>query len=207
MNDKYWQEARLLILGCCSLGIFLTLGIKLLAKPSVYKFPENLTLDKWESISTDKIKYYGENLQGKRYQPESSANRITVEVYYIPNNSQGNKSLIQQYRELESYPENIAIIKDNNLGYYGLFTEDNHTSLTSCIHPQGKTAFTSQQFANLANQNLKSNLLPWILGVSDLRDWSCFWVNMSVSLENITEEKAYTILQKQLLTLVSDITQ
>jgi cyanosortase A-associated protein len=206
MNHKTWQKARLLVLSCCSLSIFLTLGIKLLANPTVdnYQFPENLALNEWESIDTSNIKYYDENLQGKRYQSEAS-NNFTVEVYYIPNNRRGNEGLISQYRKLESVPENITIIENKQLGHYGLFTKNNQVNLNTCIHSQGKTAFTAQQFDNLVNQNLKSRLLPWILGVSDLRTWDCFWVNMSVPLTHITEEEAYIILQIELATLVAKI--
>lgn len=209
MNPKYWQTTRLLILGCCSLGILLTLGIKLLAKPNIYKFPEHLAFNQWESISTDKINSNGQNLnfQGKRYQLEESGNNLTVEVYYLPNHFQGNEKLIQKYRELESEPENITVIENSSIGHFGLFTEEGKTHLNTCIHPQGKTAFSQQQVAHLANQNLNSRLLPWFLGLSDLRDWRCFWVNMSISLENITEEEAASILQKRLIVLVSKITR
>ncbi|AFZ35233.1 hypothetical protein Sta7437_1671 [Stanieria cyanosphaera PCC 7437] len=207
MNHKHWHKARLLILGCCSLSIFITLGIKLLAQSSTYTFPNKFTSDQWESITTDKIKSYGKNLQGKRYIPETSVNNLLVEVFYISNNNTSNQELIQKYLELQTVPKNLTVIENKNLGNYALFTKDKKTILTTCIHPQGKTAFTSQQFAQLANQNLKQNLLPWFLGLSDLRDWRCFWVNMSVSLENLTEEEAANILQTHLQTLVVQVIQ
>lgn len=207
MNYKHWHKARLLILSCCSLGILLTLGIKLLAQSSLYTFPDKFTSEQWESITTKKLKYAHENIQGKRYIQKKSTNNLVVEVFYFPNNNQDNQELIKQYLELKSPPKNLTIIENKNFGNFGLFTQEQKTILTTCIHPQGKTAFTSQQLTNLANQNLKQRLLPWFLGLSDLRDWRCFWVNMSVSLEHLTEEEAASILQTQLETLVAQISQ
>ena len=207
MNPKYWQQARLIILGCCSLGIFLTLGIKLLATSSVSQFPKNLTSHKWESIKTDSSKYQGVIEQGKRYQRGISDNNLTVEVYYIPNTIKGKGEIIRKYQVSESLPENITMIENSEIGYYGLFTKGNNTNLATCVHPEGKTAFTFQQITNLAHQNIKTRFLPWIFGISDLRDWRCFWVNMSMSLNNITEQEAHDILQAELKTIVSEITQ
>lgn len=111
--------------------------------------------------------------------------------------------MISQSLELESAPQNLTIRKNKNIGSYGLFSQGNKTYLTTCIHAQGKTAFTSEDFAKLSNYNLRSRLFPWILGLSDLRDWSCLWVKMSISIDNITEEKADELLQQRLLDLVS----
>ncbi len=46
-------------------------------------------------------------------------------------------------------------------------------------------------------------MLPWILGLSDLRDWNCLWVNISLSLHNITKDKTLLLLQQKLFDLVS----
>lgn len=198
---------RLLILRACSLGILLTLVMKVFVKSSPYEFPKNLAWHKWESTKTFNNNYYHTKIQGRGYTTEESDNSLKVEVYYIPNNLTGNKHIIKEYQKSESLPENIKVVKSEPIGYYGLFTENNQTYLNTCIHPEGKTAFTHPQFANLATQNLKTRLLPWILGISDLRDWRCFWVNMSLSLDSLTEEEAQDILQEQLKNLVSQITQ
>lgn len=206
MNRQDWYQARLLILGCCSLSIFFTLGFKLLAKPSVNKFPTNQILTEWESITTNKIKYYGDRVEGKRQTSKNLANHLVVEVYYLPNSNGNNQELIQQYWELKSLPK-IKMIENKNFGAYGLFVRDRKTILNTCINPQGKTAFTFEQFTHLSNQNMRQRLLPWFLGLSDLRDWRCYWVNMSVSGDRLTEAEAASILQKQLLTLISQVTQ
>ena len=196
---------RVLILRCCSLGILIVLGMKLLVESSAYQFPKNSALDKLELSKTFKSNYYGAIIQGRGYKSKESENNLTVEVYYIPNNIGGNKQLIKEYQKSKSLPENITILENTKIGYYGLFTENNEIHLNTCIHPEGKTAFTRPQFANIANKNLKSRLLPWILGFSELRDWRCFWVNMSLSLDNISQEEASDILQRQLLNLVAKI--
>ena len=203
MNAVNWQKSRLVVLSCCSFTILVTL-IFLFNKSDKYAFPQNISLQQWESINTDKITFKGKHIKGRKYQQEKNHN-LDIEIYYIPSGRGENSRLIRQYLELESEPQNITVKENKNIGSYGLFSEGNKTYLTTCIHSQGKTAFTSQQFAKLANHNLNSRFLPWILGLSDLRDWSCLWINMSVSLNNITEEKASLLLQQQLFDVVSII--
>ena len=203
MNILNWQKSRLVILSCCSFTILVAL-IFLFNKSDKYEFPKNIALQQWESINTEKITFHDKQIEGRKYQQEKNHN-LDIEIYYIPSDRGENSRLIRQYLELESDPQNLTVKENKNIGSYGLFSEGNKTYLTTCIHSQGKTAFTSQQFAELANHNLNSRLFPWILGLSDLRDWSCLWVNMSVSLNNITEEKASLLLQQQLFDLVSII--
>ncbi len=205
MSLKYWQKVRLMMLVFCSLGISLTLTVKFLFKSSIYQFSQDIVLDNWQSSSIDPNQYYGSSRKWKRHESQVSNNDLATEVYYIPNNLKGNQELIQKYHNSEYSLDNLTIIEKKNLGYYGLFTTNNRSHLTTCLHPEGKTAFTFNQFANLANQNLKTRFVPWVFGISDLRDWRCFWISMSLSLDNITEEEAYNILQNNLLTVVSEI--
>ncbi|MGD1918748.1 MAG: hypothetical protein ACFCAD_07570 [Pleurocapsa sp.] len=50
---------------------------------------------------------------------------------------------------------------------------------------------------------MASRIVPWVLGLSDFRDWRCYWINMSVDLENITPKEATQLLQKRLFDLIS----
>ena len=198
-----WKKSRLLMLCCCNFAIVVGL-VFLFNKSKPDSFPQNIALQEWELINTQKISYKEQSLEGRKYQQTENHN-LEIEIYYIPNYLLGNSRLIRQYLELESAPQDLSIREDNNIGSYGLFSEGHKIYLTTCLHIQGKTAFTSQQFAQLANHNLHSRLLPWIFGLSDLRNWSCLWVNMSISLDNISEEKASFLLEKRLFDLVSII--
>ena len=201
MNVLNWQKSRLVSLICCSFTILVALLI-LSNKSDKYGFPQNIAWQEWESINTKKIRPNDEQIEGRKYQQETNHN-LDMEVYYIPNSRGDNSKIISQYLELDSYPKNLTIKQNINIGSYGLFSEGNKAYLTTCVHAQGKIAFTNQQFAELVNHNLRSRLLPWILGLSELRDWDCLWINMSVSLDHITEEKAALFLQEQLYDLVS----
>ena len=203
MNLLDWRKLRLVILSCCSFTIVLALIFLLnKSKSEKYNFSQNIAWRQGKLINTEKIKPNNKQIEGRRYQQETNHN-LDIKIYYIPNSRGGNSKIIRQYLELDSDPENLTVKQNKNIGFYGLFSERNKAYLTTCIHSQGKTAFTDQQFAELANHDLRSRLLPWMLGFSDLRDWNCLWVNMSVSLNNITEEKASLLLQQQLLDLVS----
>ena len=201
MKLLYWKQTRILLLGCCNFTIILAL-VFLFNKSGEYSFPQNVAWQKWAAVRTQKIRYQNQPLEGRKYQQKGNHN-LDIEIYYMPNHLTGNLTLILQYLELESAPKNLTVREQKNIGSYGLFSEDNKSYLTTCIHTQGETAFTSQQFAQLANDNLDSRLLPWILGLSDLRDWSCLWVKMSMSLDNVTPEKASFLLQQELFDLVS----
>lgn len=123
---------------------------------------------------------------------------VTIEMRYVPNVVGGNLSLISQYGEIENLSlAQVEVNQNAETGYYGVFTHQDRAYLTTCLRPQGKSVFTAQQLSDAANQNLKRRILPWLLGTADLRDWSCLWVNMSVSLEDLTQEEAYLLLQEQ----------
>jgi len=201
MNFLDWQKSRLVILRCCSFTILVAL-IFLLTKNNKYSFPLEQISQKWELIKTEKIN--GGDLEGRKYQPGTNHN-LVIEIYHIPNNKIGNLGIINKYLELKSDLKNFTILESKNIGHYGVFSEGNKTYLTTCIHSHGKMAFTYQQFAQLANYKLSDRLLPWIFGLSDLRDWSCLWVNMSMSLDNITPKEATHMLEKQLFDLIAQM--
>ncbi len=140
--------------------------------------------------------------EGRKYKEEK--HNLGMEIYFVPNSPGETLSLMNQYLELQLKPEDVALKSDSQIGSYGLLNKNNRTYLDTCIHSNGKTTFTPQQFSELANNNLSSRLLPWIFGLSDLRDWSCLWVNMSVSTDDVTEDEAAGLLEQKLFTLLSE---
>ena len=201
MNLLDWQKSRLIILRYCSLTILVAL-VFLCTKSDKYIFPQAQALKQRGIVEPTKILAQNNSLEGRRLQKAEEHN-LAIEIYHIPINNLGNQKLIDQYLDLNLGSSNLTIRENENIGSYGLFSSGNKIYLTTCIHSQGKIAFTHQQFAKLANHKLKHRLLPWIFGLSDLRDWSCLWVNMSVSLDNINQEEASLLLQQQLFDLAS----
>ena len=201
MNSLPWSKSRSFLLQLCILAIA-TASVYIIVKPEKDNF-SGLTIDEWQSIDNgeNKLKFEDRLVEGKKYE-EASNNNLSVEVFFIPAMNKGSLDLIQQYFNFKPKPENIKITEDSSIGSYGLFTKDNSAYLSTCIHPEGKTAFTKQQFSQLANNNIRSRIFPWILGLADLRDWRCFWVNMSVSLDNINEGEAGELLEKKLFSIV-----
>ncbi|ELS05528.1 hypothetical protein Xen7305DRAFT_00052740 [Xenococcus sp. PCC 7305] len=200
MNLLYWQKLRLIILVCCNFTVLVAL-IFLVAKPEKNRLSQTIAGKEWELIKNNNILVNERQIIGRKYQEEKNHD-LTIEIYYIPNNLVGTSEILEQYLDFEPKLETLTVRENNKIGHYGLFSEGNRAYLTTCLHSRGKTAFTSQQFAQLVNHNLRDRLFPWILGFSDLRDWSCFWVKMSISLDNLTEEEAVFALQQNLFDLV-----
>ena len=201
MIQLNWQKSRLVILGSYSFAILVS-AIFVLTKPNQNKFPQSIAFDHWETIKTDKISSEHKLTEGRKYKEEK--HNLRMEIYFIPSSRGETLSLMNQYLELQLKPKDIAIKSNSQIGSYGLLNKNNQTYLDTCIHPSGKTAFTPQQFSKLANDNLFSRFLPWIFGLSDLRDWSCLWVNMSVSTDNVTQEEAAELLKQKLFALLSE---
>ncbi|WP_036477310.1 hypothetical protein [Myxosarcina sp. GI1] len=219
MNIKYWQLARTVVLGCCSLGVAFAIGINLFVKDFKNEFVPPLVFKEWKEIEPKFINnlfpYRNRNIQGWRdYAPLTATgdrkrtdNSLVTEVYYVPNYTQGNEKLIQRYRgiakDMSDKTDTVdnssrITVVENKLGTYGLSTHDEKMYLNTCMYSQGQTAFSKSQIIALANENMSRRLLPWIFGLEDLRDWDCFWVNISVSLVDINETKAASLLETRL---------
>ena len=202
MNQSNWQRARLIILPGYSLAILAAL-ILVLIKPSKDRLTQDLALSSWTEIESDKLGYEYQLTEGRKLSQEQ--HNLETEIYFIPTSRGETLSLIERYWSTKLKLKDIAVESDSQIGSYGLLTKNNRIYLNTCIHSSGITAFTPQQFSQLANANLSSRLLPWIFGFTDLRDWDCFWVNMSVSTNNLTEKEAHQFLKQRLLALLEAI--
>lgn len=203
MNQSKWQKIRLIILAGYSLATLVAL-VFISTKSQLDKFSNHVVFDNWLAIETERLRSEGESIPGRRYR-EPETHDLAVEIYSISNSSGETLSFLNRYKKLELELKDIAIASDNRIGSYGLLTRNNRTQLNTCIHASGATAFTSQQFSELANANLDSRLLPWIFGFKDLRDWDCLWIDISVSLKNLAEPEAHQFLKQRLLVLLQEI--
>lgn len=203
MMNLTWQRSRLAILGGCSGAIVIAL-LLVLTDNSRNTFPQSMVGDDWYAVSTDRLNSDHKLSEGRKYQPSADKDSLNMEIYMIPNSRGETLSLMNQYSQTQLKPSDVEVKSNSEIGSYGLWIANDRTHLNTCIHSSGKTAFTAAKFSQLANANLKSRLLPWIFGLSDLRDWNCFWVNISVVNDGMTEPEAGNLLEQRLLKLLQE---
>jgi|GEM_PF-2064815 len=201
MINLNWQRSRLVILGSYSLLILAAL-LLVLTKPSKDRLTQDLALSGWTKIESDQLDFNHQLTPGRKSSQEQ--HHLETEIYFIPTSRGETLSLINQYWSTKLKQKDLAVESDSRVGSYGLLTKDNRTHLHTCIHDSGRSAFTPGQFSKLANANLSSRLLPWIFGLKDLRDWDCFWVNMSVSMNDLTKQEAHQILKQKLFVILQN---
>ena len=201
MNALSWSKSRLLLLKFCSVALVATV-FYIFLKPQQNVLHNLYISNQWEAISDHEIETIDLGNEGKKYKDKKNYN-LELEVFVIPILRGDVWVLIKSYLGFSLTSQDLTVVKDKKIGSYGLFTKNNSTYLSTCIHPQGKAAFNSKEFTKLVNYNLRDRIIPWVLGLSDLRDWRCFWVNMSVDLEDINEQEATKILQERLAHIIS----
>ncbi len=202
MIDLNWQRSRLVILGSYSLVISAAL-LLVWTKPSKDRLTQDLALSGWTEIESDRLISEHQLALGRK--TSQKQHNLEIEIYHLPTNSGDTLRSIERYWAIEIEQKDLAMKSDSQIGSYGLLAKDNRTFLHTCIHGSGRSAFDPRQFSKLANENLSSRLLPWIFGLKDLRDWDCFWVNMSVSTSDLTDKEAHQYLKQRLGALLQKI--
>lgn len=203
MINLNWQKSRLVVLATYSGAMAIAL-LLVLTKPNQNPFPKSAVWDDWKAIETDRLSYYDRLFPGRKYQPSLDKDNLDIEIYMIADSRGETLNLMNQYWQTQLKPSDIVVKSDSEIGSYGFLNKGDRTYLNTCIHTDGKTAFTPAEFSQLANANLKSRLVPWIFGLSDLRDWDCFWVNMSIPSNNRTIDDAGILLEQKLLALLKE---
>lgn len=203
---KYWRSLLLIGLGGAA---WLTLGRVMLGAGSdrPIQLPASVPLTGWQLTGTQISATPKANQPNARlaqgnylYRSAEGAQPLTVQVSYLINTAGDIQSLIKQYPLQPTAPAQPAIIiwKQFEQGEYGLFVVQQQAYLSSCINPRGGTTVTAQQFSR--NRNTYdltiSRLWPWLLGQTDLREWRCLWLTLSVPVENSDNpETAYQQLE------------
>ena len=200
MNQLMWDKSRLILLKFCTFALAATL-LYIFTKTDRDPFAKFSALNQWDSIKTDSIQFYNNDIEGKQYQNKNNHN-LKIDVLLMPSFDGNIYNLIKSYLELDLQPDDLTVVEDKKVGFYGLFERNNSAYLSTCIHPQGRTVFNKQQLTKLVNDNLHGRIASWILGLSDFRDWRCFWVSMSVDLKDIGDREANTLLQNELHSII-----
>ncbi len=201
MNTLSWRNSRLLLLRICSVALVGTVSYIFL-KPQQDVFHNLSISNQWETVDRHEIEIVYQVTEKKEYREKNNHN-LGLEVILIPILREDVLTLIKSHLGFNLKSQDLKVIEDKDIGSYGLFTQNKAAYLSTCIHPQGKTAFSNKQFTELATHNLRDRILPWVLGLADFRDWRCFWVNISVDLEDISEKEATKLLQEKLAYIVS----
>jgi cyanosortase A-associated protein len=127
---------------------------------------------------------------GRRYQQ----NAIDIEIRHLVNTGGDIEEYLRVYRSM-SLTQAPTIRQREDIGFYGLFTEQNRSYLSACINPRGESTFTGTQFAR--NRNLYDirvdRIIPWLFTSASLRDQRCLWVQISTPT---TFDRDYSTLEK-----------
>ncbi|MEB3282885.1 MAG: cyanoexosortase A system-associated protein [Lyngbya sp.] len=199
---KLWQPLRtsLLIL---TFGTVVLVWGKSVVSPAPkeltktpFDFPNQVPISGWKAIKTQNLEA---EIPGKIYEYASANLKLEIEMEYV-DHPHVNEKKFRQYdpRLSGSEGEETGFKKQEKTGYYRLGITENRAYLRSCINPRGPGVITYEQFIqNRYTYDLQpSRLLPILSGQEPIRDHRCLWTYVSIPLENLSEQQAYSILEK-----------
>lgn len=138
------------------------------------------------------------NLQepdGKLYRYEEGDRVLEIEMRQIAYTDGNIEHYWQRYKDLTP---SFRVKQQENVGLYILFMVEERAYLSSCINPSGPSTATVEQFRHNRNTHDLQwhRIVLWMLGRSDLRQWNCLWVNVSILLEDVSQEEIDLKLEK-----------
>ncbi len=152
----------------------------------------------WELVESQVLDHPEQQFFGRLYQYSSPAGIVDIQLRYFPTLNKGNNiRLFKTVNELELPDSAVEVNHKSGVGYYGMFAHEGRAYLSACINDNAQTTFTQPQYAALRNnkEELLSRFLPWLIGLEDLRDWSCLWVTISTPVDS-EPQQAYALLQE-----------
>lgn len=200
-----WKKLRISLLAATCGGVIFVLGKSILFSAKgvpTFVLPATVPLPAWQPLTSRPLveQNTGEsNFElGKHYRYIQNRVALDIEMRYLVDTNGDLKALIKKYFTSSSSQPSL-VIRQNDIGFYGLFSEKERVHLSACINPHGVSTATIQQFWQ--NQNsyevLSTRLLPWLLGQENLRigDRRCLWADLSVPLTGSSPESAYLALE------------
>lgn len=184
-------------------GLIVTLGLTLFAigklvlepprekqQPIAFPVPP-ISLSGWDYWDSR----YLQDAAGKIYKYGEGDRLLKIEIRQINHTDGHVENYLKNYKNIDPL---LTIKQESGIGFYGLFVEGGNAYLSSCINPRGESTVTADRFIRNRNTyDLQWNrILSWLLGRSDLREWRCLWVNLSMPLDGADREDIYTILEK-----------
>jgi cyanosortase A-associated protein len=213
------QQVRTTLLMLIGLSVFTVLGKVLLtplmgtARPvdlAAFTFPQTIPLNSWKWVGSRELDQLPSDrrtqkrlLSARLYEYKNKVIPLEIEMRYTLETSGNVIGFLTDYTPIPA-----AVIQPSfrderhhpGVGYYVLFKYQERAHLVSCINPKGGSTVTLAQFRHnrYAYDLHIKRLFKWLVEGEGIRDDRCLWVNMSVPLGRVTDEKkttAYAILE------------
>jgi cyanosortase A-associated protein len=171
-----------------------------------FTLPSTVSLLGWQSRTSEPIHENYPNFQsGRKFQYHQNKTTIDAEMRHLINTDGDVKQYLERYRSM-SLTQAPLMRYQTGVGFYGLVTDSDRAYLSACINPRGESTFTGIQFGRNRNTlDLQvDRILPWLLGVTELRDHRCLWVILSIPAEG-NAEKNYRVLEAAWFSLYTDL--
>jgi cyanosortase A-associated protein len=204
MMIKDWKLLRISLLAITFSGVALVLG-KILIYPTQYppikpfNFPPNIPLEGWQILGTEPISIKpGSNIQStSRYRYQKDKISLDIDMRYLVNTDGKIDTLTEEHTFSQAFPVRLSLVNIPRIGWHGLFVTKERAYLSTCINPRGTTTVTNDQFRN--NRNTYDirldHVVLWLLGTGELRDQRCLWTQMSIPLNQTSQNNAYNLLE------------
>lgn len=208
-----WKKLRLPVLIITFSSAIFVFG-RTITDPSIGKrkatffvFPSSVPLLQWQFIASkplpnrivEQLPYGKLILPGMQYRYQQNSIPLDIKMRYEINTAGDVKQLIETHTDIRFPPnQSMPIIRENKLGFYGVFVYAQQAYLDACINPSGGSTFTSGQFDyNRIHYDFQfQRLFLWLLGRQELRDNRCLWTHLSIPLNQSDPESAYSTLEQ-----------
>jgi cyanosortase A-associated protein len=210
----YKQRLQIPILISTCLTVFVILGKLILAPtparqatPTAFEFPPQVPLPQWQLSASRSLEQKPNTklaqqrlLSSKLYEYQQNKLPIQIEMRYTIEPSGNVMGFLSSYTSIPLSAIQPSLRDERQkpgIGYYLVFVNQQRAYLTSCINPSGGSTVTLPQFRhNRYKYDIRlDRLLGWLLAAQNIRDDRCLWVNMSIPLQEISQETAYSVLE------------
>ena len=210
-SKQSWTLFRRVVLATLlgSAAIALT---KVVLFPAVNKnltlpFPDEVLLPEWQTeVSPEKEASLSQPdadkllgfVNGKSYQYRQGKQVLKINMRYFSPTVGDVQAYLGHYNN-KTIPPSLVIREKKELGYYGLFTQNQQAHLTTCLTPKGGNIFKREQFLQVRYQSdiRPERFIPWAIGKVPLLDNRCLWIDMSLNgTEQNSPSSDYLTLEK-----------
>ncbi len=167
---------------------------------TTYVFPPAVPLPGWQLLEShplaEKTADRPAYVTGRRYRYSHNGLPLDIEMRYLDGGklSFDIKPFIQQYTPVSLSPGQL-LIRQQQGGFYGLFTYKERAYLSACMTPQNSSTVTYEQYNRIIYSVEFSRLLPQLLIHERLLDRRCLWAHLSIPTQQ-PSESAYLTLEE-----------
>jgi len=134
-----------------------------------------------------------------RYRYLQADHQLDIELRYLDKSDTSVRNLMLQYGKVSPTVPFETTMRQNEAGYYSLFTDGEQVYLSSCINSKGGTTVTAAQFTqNRYTHDLRlDRAIPILLGRASLQDSRCLWTYMALTIAPASSAEAtYPLLEE-----------